>query len=98
MHRCPIREVDAQLVRRVGRGVADGLAEPEACVQQRREGIDVRTHDQDVARLQRRITLQEVDEHITHHIDLAGCAVAGMDLQAPVHDRYAAGRPIRGRR
>ena len=50
-------------------------------------GIDVRTHDQDVARLQRRITLQEVDS-TSRTIDWRAVPVAGMDLQAPVHDRW----------
>ncbi len=61
--------------------------EPEARRDQRRVGLDVRTHHEDVARLEGRVVVEQPDEHLTQHVDLARGAVAGMYLQAAVVGR-----------
>ena len=54
---------------------------------QRRERLDVGAHDDDVARLQRRIVGQRVQDRVAQHLDLAAAAVAGVDLDAAVGRR-----------
>ena len=81
----PVGEPDPQ---QVG-GVADGVRplggrEPEPGRDQWREGLDVRAHHEDVARLERRVVLEQPDQHLAQHVDLAGRAVARVHLQAPV--------------
>ena len=56
----------------------------EGRLHERREGLHVRAHHQDVARLQGRIVRQGVQDRVAHHLHLASAAVAGVDLQAPV--------------
>ena len=65
--------------------------EPEAGRDQRRERLDVRAHHQDVAGLERRVVLEQPDQHLAQHVDLACGAVAGVHLQAPVVLGAAAG-------
>ena len=48
------------------------VAEPERGRDQRRERLDVRAHHEDVARLQRRVVLQQPDQHLAEHVDLSG--------------------------
>ena len=51
---------------------------------QRREDLDVGAHDDDVARLQRRVVGEQVEDRVAHDLDLAGTAVAGVHLQASI--------------
>ena len=51
---------------------------------QRRVGLDVRAHDDDVARLEGRVVGKDVQERVAQHLDLAGAAVAGVDGEACV--------------
>ena len=51
---------------------------------QRREDLDVGAHDDDVARLERRVVGEQVEDRVAHHLDLAGAAVAGVHLQASI--------------
>ena len=69
-------------------------AEPERRRDQRREGLDVRAHDEDVARLQRRVVGEQAEQHLAQHLDLAVRAVAGVHLDAPVAvgEHVASGR------
>ena len=59
-------------------------AQAEAGVDERREGLDIRTHDEDVARLQTRIVGEEARDDIAQDVDLSGRAVARMDLHRAV--------------
>ena len=99
--RGPVGQAHPQGVRRVGgearrRGaaLAHHLAEPEAGVHQRGVGVDVGAHDEDVARLQGRVLLQQVGEHVAQHLDLPGPAVAGVHLDAAVLLRDVPGAPL----
>ena len=49
-----------------------------------RVGLDIGAHDQDVARLQRFVVVEQAQQHITQDIDLPGRAVTAMDLHGPV--------------
>ena len=60
------------------------LAGAERRLDQRREGLDVRAHDDHVARLERRVVGEQVEDRVAQHLDLAGAAVAGVDLDAAV--------------
>ena len=60
------------------------VAEPEVRVDQRRVGLDVRAHHQDVARLQRRVVGEQAEQHLAQHVDLAGRAVAAVHLDGAV--------------
>ena len=51
---------------------------------QRREDLDVGAHDDDVARLERRVVGEQVEDRVAHDLDLAGAAVAGVHLQASI--------------
>ena len=51
---------------------------------QRREDLDIGAHDDDVARLERRVVGEQVQDRVAHHLDLAGAAVAGVHLQAAI--------------
>ena len=62
----------------VGRGGAEGR------VDERRERLDVRAHDDDVARLEGRVLAQEMEDRVAHDLHLARAAVTGVDLDAAV--------------
>ena len=65
--------------------VVDQLGpDPERRRDERREGLDVRAHHDDVARLQGGIGGQQAEDHVAHDIDLPGPAVAGVDLDAAI--------------
>ena len=66
------------------------VAEPEVGDDQRRVGLDVRAHHQDVARLQRRVVLQQAEQHLAQHVDLTGRAVAAVHLHGAVIRRERA--------
>ena len=90
----PVGEPDAQ----VGQGLAVVAGEhagvvlvlvtvssgAERGLDQRRERLDVGAHDDHVARLERRVVLEQVQDRVAQHLDLAGAAVAGVDLDAAV--------------
>ena len=76
----------AQLVRKVVELVvvrAD-LAGPERGLDERRERLDVGAHHDHVARLERRVLGEQVQDGVPEHLDLAGAAVARVDLDAAV--------------
>ncbi|MEZ5061952.1 MAG: hypothetical protein R2700_10650 [Solirubrobacterales bacterium] len=86
-----VGEPDAQVGRRGGGGggrelVVGGREPPgaEDRVDQRREVLDVGAHDDDVARLERRVVGEQVHDRVAQHLDLALAAVAGVDLDAAV--------------
>ena len=90
----PVGEPDAQ----VGHGLAVVAGEDAGVVlvlvvaasgterglDQRRERLDVGTHDDHVARLERRVVLEQVQDRVAQYLDLARPAVAGVDLDAAV--------------
>ncbi len=51
---------------------------------ERRERLDVRAHDDHVPRLQRGVDLEQMQDRVAQDLDLAGAAMAGMDPQRPV--------------
>ena len=59
-------------------------AEGESGRDDRRERLDVRAHDQNVAGLERRVVGEQANDHLAQHLDLARAAVAGVDLHAAV--------------
>ena len=66
------------------------VAEPEVGDDQRCIGLDVGAHHQDVARLQRRVVLQQAEQHLAQHVDLTGRAVAAVHLHRAVIGRERA--------
>ncbi len=64
--------------------LVDGVGQAEAGRDQRGVGLDVGAHHEDVARLEGRVVLEQTDQHLAQHVDLAGRAVAGVHLQAAV--------------
>ena len=82
-----VGEAHAQV--RLGRLVAG----PEGGLDQRREGLDVRAHHDHVARLERRVLLELVQDRGPQDLDLARAPVAGVDLDAAV-ERVRRGRAI----
>ncbi len=56
----------------------------ERGLDERRDRLDVRAHDDHVARLERRVTLEQVEDRVTDHLDLTRTAVAGVDLEAVI--------------
>ena len=60
------------------------VAEAEARDDQRRVGLDVRAHDEDVAGLQRRVVGKQAEQHLAQDVDLAGGAVAAVHLDGAV--------------
>ena len=56
----------------------------ERRLNQRREVLDVGAHDDDVARLELRVLLQQVQDGVAQHLDLPAAAVAGMHADAVV--------------
>ena len=71
-------------VARVGATAVADLADAERRLDQRGVGLDVGAHDQDVARLERRVVGEQAEQHLAQHLDLAGRAVAGVHLDAAV--------------
>ena len=80
------------------------IAGAEGGLDQRGEGLDVRAHHDHVARLERLVVGERVQDRVAHHLDLARPAVAGVDLEAAVVGRQqragvrAAGQRRAGRR
>ena len=68
--------VPGALARDVGHAEGGG---DQGCV-----GLDVGDHHEDVARLERRVVLEQPDQHLAQHVDLPGGAVAGVDLHGVV--------------
>ncbi len=60
------------------------VAHPERCRYQWRECLNIRTHDQDVARLQSRVVLEQAQDDLAHDFHLARRAVGGVHAQAGV--------------
>ncbi len=88
-----IREPHPQPVPGMGERPLDALAERGP--HQRRVRLDVRAHDDDVARLERRIVLEQVQQPLPQGLHLPGRAVAGVDLDGVVH-RPRRRLPVRG--
>jgi hypothetical protein len=84
----PVGEADAQVcgraVRRIGVASVVGIARAEGRLDERRECLNVRAHDNDVARLERRVVLEGMQNRVAKNLHLAGRAVAGVDLKAGV--------------
>ncbi len=66
-------------------GLVGGVVgKPERRGDQRCVVLDVRAHDQHVARLERGVVGEQADEDLAQHLDLTLRAVAGVHLQGPV--------------
>ena len=81
-----VREADAE-VGALRREVVVLGAGAERRLDQRRERLDVRAHHDHVARLERRILLEQMQDHVAQHLDLARATVTGVDLDASVVGR-----------
>ena len=98
----PVGELDPQPVRRVSgdpdpdpvSGLRTSGSEPEAGRDQRRVRLDVRAHHQDVARLEGRVVLEQADQHLAQHVDLARGPVARVHLEAAVGRVVVAAGPL----
>ena len=88
----PVGQPDPQLVA----GVPADVAHPERGRDQRRVGLDVGAHHQDVARLEGRVVGEQAEHHLAQHLDLAGRAVAGVHLDRVVVGAERAGRRVDG--
>ena len=83
-------------------GVPADVTHPERGGHQRRVGLDVGAHHEDVARLQGRVVVEQAEHHLAQHLDLARGPVAGVHLDRPVARvdaalvgrRYGVGRKI----
>jgi hypothetical protein len=53
-------------------------------VNQRRKDIDIRAHNDDVARLERWVIVEQVEDRVAHDFGLADTAVTGVHLQASI--------------
>ena len=60
------------------------VAEAEARDDQRRVGLDVRAHDEDVAGLEGLVVGEQAEQHFAQDVDLAGGAVAAVHLNGAV--------------
>ena len=87
-----VGEADLECVDRVVRHVVAA----ERRLDQRSERLDVRTHDDDVAGLESDIVLEQVQDRVAQHLDLATSAVAGVDADAVVV-RTEQRPPVHGR-
>ena len=65
-------------------GLGLGTVEPEGRGDQRREGLDVGAHDDDVAGLEGRVVGQQSHQQFAEHLDLTVGPVRGVELDAPV--------------
>ncbi len=77
-----VGEADAQLGCWVGGVVL--AADREGGRDDRGERLDVRAHDEHVARLEGGVVGEQADDHLAEHLDLPGAAVAGVHLDAAV--------------
>ena len=57
-----------------------GATAAEGGAHERRELLDGGGQDEDVARLEGRVVSEQLREHVPQHLDLAGAAVARVDL------------------
>src|SRR5581483_4554978 len=73
-----VGEFDAELMG--GVDVLDHVAEAEVGDDQRRVGLDVGAHDEDVARFEGVVVVEQSEEDFSEDVDLAGGAVAAVDL------------------
>src|SRR5690606_28060210 len=73
----------------------DNAGHAERRVEEGSVGLDVWAHDEDVARLERRVLLEQVRDDVAEHLDLARLTVAGVDLDAPVLGRELPTEPLR---
>ena len=71
----------------------DDRPEPEGRRDRRCVGVDVRAHDDDVARLQRRVVLEQPGEDVAEYLDLSRDPVGGVDLDRGVGGCQVAGSP-----
>ena len=81
------RERSASRISSVRSGSLDAPSQSppaERRLNQRGEGLDVGAHHDDVAGLQRRVVLQQVQDGVAQHLDLAAPAVAGVHPDAVV--------------
>ena len=62
----------------------DHVAEAESGDDQRRVGLDVRAHDEDVAGLECLVVGEEAEQNLAQDVDLAGRTVATVHLHRPV--------------
>ena len=85
-----VGEPHAQVGRRALEGLDLVVTGAERRLDQWRERLDVRAHHDHVARLERRVVGKQVQDRVAQHLDLAGAAVAGVDLDAAVHGVRAA--------
>ena len=83
-----VGQPDAQPMSRVGRRLLL-VDEPEGRGDQRRERLDVGAHHQHVTQLERRVVVEQAEQHLAHHLDLAQPAVAGVHLHRPVRPSSA---------
>ena len=58
--------------------------QPEVRGDQRRVGLDVRAHHQNVARLQGLVVGEQAQQYLAQHVDLPGRAVTAVHLHGPV--------------
>ena len=77
-----VGELDPQAVCRM-RAVHD-VAEAEARDDQRRVGLDVRAHDEDVAGFEGLVVGEQAEQDFAQYVDLAGGAVAAVHLDGAV--------------
>ncbi len=82
LHERPVSEAHPKLVR--GMHALDHVAEAEACDDQRRVGLDVRAHDEDVARFERLVVGEHAEQNLSENVDLARRAVAAVHLHRAV--------------
>ena len=78
-----------------GVAVRHHALEPEAGRDQRRVGLDVGAHHEDVAGLEGRVVVEQADQHLPQHVDLTRGAVARVDLEAAVVGSRTGGAPRR---
>ena len=72
-------------------------ARSERGLDQRGDRLDVGAHHDHVARLERRVLLEQVEDRVADDLDLAGAAVAGVHLEAAV-TAVEQRPPVRARR
>ncbi len=85
LHQRAIGEADLQLLVRVPAvGGAGDTTESERCLDQRGEALDVRTHDDDVARLERGVVGEQAEHDLAQHLDLPRGPVARVHLQRTI--------------
>ena len=78
-----VGQPDLEQALRAPRPVAEGLL-PEGRLDQGRKGLDIGAHDDDVPRFEGGIVLQQVQDRVAQHLDLAAPPVAGVDADAVV--------------